>query len=58
MKVLDMLTKINALKALRDDLDKRSNDDNILGEDSDLMSEASGAISEYIRELHNKEVKV
>lgn len=58
MKVLDMLNRLDDLKNLRDDLEKRVNADDVIGYDSDLMDRASDAINDYIYELYNKEVKV
>lgn len=58
MKVLDMMNKIEELKELKDRLRKRMNADEVTGNDSDLMYEASDAIEDYIQELYKKEVKV
>ena len=58
MKVLEMMNKLEALKRLRDDLEKRMNQDDVTGNDSDLMYEAVDAIKEYIEELYRKEIKV
>ena len=58
MKVLEMMNKIEELKELRDRLRKRMNADEVTGNDSDLMYEASDAIEDYIQELYKKEIKV
>lgn len=58
MKVLDMMNKIDDLKSLRDNLQKRINADDVIGNDSDLMYQALEAIWDYIQELYKKEVKV
>ena len=58
MKVLDMLNKLDDLKNIRDNLEKRVNADDVTGHDSDLMDSAADVIDEYIQELYRKEVKV
>lgn len=58
MKVLDMMNKISDLKELRDDLYRRSNADDVCGNDSYLMDRAADVIDDYIRELYSKDVKV
>ena len=58
MKVLDLMNKIEDLRNLRDDLEKRVNADDVIGTDSDLMDKAADAIWDYIQELYKKEVKV
>lgn len=58
MKVLDLLNKLDDLRGIRDDLEKRANSDDVIGSDSDLMDRAADAISDYIHELYSKEVKV
>lgn len=58
MKVLDLLNKLDDLKNIRDDLEKRANADDVAGHDSDLMDRAADAIGDYIHELYYKEVKV
>lgn len=58
MKVIDLLNKLDDLKNIRDDLEKRVNADDVTGYDSDLMDKAADAINEFILELYHKEVKV
>ena len=58
MKVFDMLNKIDDLKQTQEKLEKRMNDDDLTGNDSDLMYAAASAIDSYIEELYRKEVKV
>ena len=58
MKVLEMMNKLENLKRLQDDLEKRMNQDDVTGNDSDLMYEAADAIREYIEELYRKDIKV
>jgi hypothetical protein len=58
MKVLEMMNKLEDLERLRDDLRARMNDDELTGNDSNLMYQAAETIDDYIHELQCKEVKV
>ena len=58
MKVRELLNKLDDLKNIRDYLEKRANDTNIISNDAELMDRAAEAIEDYIQELYRKEVKV
>lgn len=58
MKVLDMLNKLDDLKDIRDNLEKRAKADDVIEYDSDLMEKAADVIDDYIQELYRKEIKV
>lgn len=58
MKVLELINKLDDLKDLRDDLQKRANADDLTGCDSDLMDRAADAIYDYIQELYQRDIKV
>lgn len=58
MKVYELIEKLRDLKDLQAKLEVRQNDDDVTGNDSELMYRAADAIYEYIAELERKEVRM